>query len=303
MLQVLLSGLAIGAIYGLVGMGFAIGFYVTRVINFAVGQLLMVAVMIAAALARGGVSPVIAIVVGIAAATIGGILTYLVAVRPVLAFDRFSFAWLVSTLGIGLILENVAAIIWGSTSTSFPSLLVNTSVNIGSATISLQELVTVGIAIAMAIAFELVRKRTLLGKIGMAVAADPEMARAVGANTTVVAVAAFGIAGLFAGVAGVLIGPITYSNPYLGATYGIAGFVALMIGGTERPVAAMVGGLILGILNQAANTVISTQASDWFPFIVVVVLLLALPEGLFSIGSSARDIVAAVRRPGGGTAS
>jgi branched-chain amino acid transport system permease protein len=297
-LQVLLSGLAIGAIYGLVGMGFAIGFYVTRVINFAEGQLLMVAVMVAAAIARAGVSPVIGIVGGIAAASLAGIVTYLVAIRPVLIFNRFSFAWLVSTLGVGLILENLAAIIWGSTSTSFPTLLNGTSVHIGNATLSLQELVTIGVAIAMATAFELVRKRTLLGKVGMAVALDPEMASAVGVNTTAVAVAAFALAGLFAGVAGVLIGPITYSNPYLGETYGIAGFVALMIGGTERPVAAMVGGLILGILGQAANTVINTQASDWFPFVVVVVILLLLPEGLFSIrGTALRGLLRSVRRP------
>ena len=72
-------------------------------------------------------------------------------------------------------------------------------------------------------------------------------------------------------IAGVLIGPITYANPYLGDTYGIAGFVALMIGGTERPVGAMVGGLILGLLEEAAKSLINTQASDWFPFVVVVV--------------------------------
>jgi branched-chain amino acid transport system permease protein len=298
MLQVLLSGLAIGAIYGLVGMGFAIGFYVTRVINFAEGQLLMIAVMVAAAIARAGVSPVIGILGGIAAACLAGILTYLVAIRPVLLFNRFSFAWLVSTLGVGLILENLAAIIWGSTSTSFPSLLNSTSVHIGNATLSLQELVTIGVAIAMATAFELIRKRTLLGKVGMAVALDPEMASALGVNTTIVAVAAFALAGLFAGVAGVLIGPITYANPYLGETYGIAGFVALMIGGTERPIAAMVGGLILGILGQAANTVINTQASDWFPFAVVVVILLLLPEGLFSIrGTALRGLLRGVRSP------
>ena len=89
-------------------------------------------------------------------------------------------------------------------------------------------------------------------------------------------------------------GPITFSNPYLGETYGIAGFVALMIGGTERPVAAMGGGLILGILDQAANTVINTQASDWFPFVVVVAILLLLPEGLFSLRGSA--VVGLLRR-------
>ena len=135
MLQVVLSGLAVGAIYGLVGMGFAIVFYVTRVINFAEGQLLMVAVVVASAVARAGISPVLACVVGIVASAAIGVLTYLLAVRPVLAFDRFSFAWLVSTLGVALVLENGAALIWGPTSRSFPLLLAGTSVHIGNATL------------------------------------------------------------------------------------------------------------------------------------------------------------------------
>ena len=82
---------------------------------------------------------------------------------------------------------------------------------------------TIVMAVVMAVGFELVRKRTLFGKLGMAVAYDPEMASAIGANTKMIAVVAFALAGIFAGVAGVLIGPITYSNPYLGDTYGIAG--------------------------------------------------------------------------------
>jgi branched-chain amino acid transport system permease protein len=149
----------------------------------------------------------------------------------------------------------------------------------------------------MAVGFELVRKRTLFGKAGMAVAYDPEMASALGANTGMMAVIAFAGAGLFAGIAGILIGPITYSNPYLGNTYGIAGFVALMIGGTERPVAAMVGGLLLGILEEASKSLINTQASDWFPFVVVVVILLVTPQGLFSVGPQLRGLGRRRRRP------
>ena len=297
MLQVLVSGLAIGAIYGLVGMGYAIVFYVTRVINFAEGQLLMVAVMVAAAIARSGVSPVIAVLGGIGAAVVAGVATYLLAVRPVLAFDRFSFAWLVSTLGVALILENIAAIIWGPTSRPFPTLLAGTSVHIGSATLTLQEVVTIAVAVGLAIVFEVVRTRTLFGKVGMAIAFDPEMASAVGANATLVAIVAFALGGLLAGVGGVMIGPITYANPYLGDNYGIVGFVALMIGGTERPVAAMGGGLLLGVLAEGANHFINTQASDWFPFVVVVAILLLVPEGLFSIGAPLRSLVRSVLNP------
>lgn len=281
-MQVILSGLAIGAVYGLVGMGFSVAFYVTRVINFAEGQLLMVGVTLTATLATAGVAPVLALIVGIVAAAGFGVLLYFVAVRPVLAFDRFSFAWLVSTLGAATVLESVAALIWGPTSRAFPQLLNSSSVHILGASITLQQLVTILLAIAIAIGFELLRRRTLVGKVGIAIAHDPDMAASVGANTTLYAVGAFALAGLLAGVAGVLIGPLTFSNPYLGDTYGIAGFVALMIGGTARPVAAMGGGLVLGLLSQLANSAINSQASDWLPYLVVAVVLLVLPEGLFS---------------------
>jgi branched-chain amino acid transport system permease protein len=281
-LQVILSGLAIGAIYGLVGMGFAVAFYVTRVINFAQGQLLMIAVMVTTAVTSAGLPAVVAIVVGVLVSGVFGALTYVLAVRPVLAFDRFSFAWLVSTLGAATILESGAAIIWGPTSRGFPLLLHRYTVHIGSATLTVQELAAIVVAVAAVAAFELVRRRTWFGKLGMAIAEDPEMASAIGANTALVALAAFTAAGLLAGVAGVLVGPITYANPYLGSTYGISGFVALMVGGIERPAASMVGGLLLGVLSQAANTLINSQASDWFPFLIVVVVLLVNPQDALS---------------------
>jgi branched-chain amino acid transport system permease protein len=288
MLQVLLTGLASGAIYGLVAMGFALVFYVTRVINFATGQLLMVAVMISAALATGGWPPLLAVVVGVLASGLFGVATYFVAVRPVLAVQKIGFAWLVSTLAVALLIQSFAALIWGPTSRAFPALLANTNVNLGSAHISLQELVAIFVAVLAIAIFEGVRRRTLLGKTGMAIAEDAEMAEAVGVNTTGAAVVAFALGGILAGIGGVLIGPLTYANPYLGNTYGINGFVALMIGGAERPVGAMVGGLLLGVLVEGANHYINPQAADWFPFVIVAFVLLLTPQGLFSVGSQLR---------------
>jgi branched-chain amino acid transport system permease protein len=151
--------------------------------------------------------------------------------------------------------------------------------------------IAIGVALVLAAAFEIVRKRTLFGKLGVAIAEDPEMASAVGANTNAFAIGAFAVAGIFAGVAGVLIGPLTYANPYLGDTYGIAGFVALMIGGTRRPLAAMGGGLLLGVLSELAKSAINPQAADWLPFLVVVVVLLVTPQGLFSWRPPLRALV------------
>jgi len=122
---------------------------------------------------------------------------------------------------------------------------------------------------------------------------------AIGANTTVVAIVAFATSGLFAGVAGVLIGPSTFANPYLGDTFGTFGFIAMMIGGgTEKPASAMFGGLLLGVLSEGANATINSQASDWFPFLVLVVILIVSPRGLFSSGGLFRRLRPATHAPG-----
>lgn len=286
MLQFVLSGLAIGAIYGLMGMALAISFYVTRVINFAQGQMMMIAIMIVSAMTAAEISPWLAVAVGLISAIVVAILSYVLAVKPILAFDRFSFGWLVSTLGFAVVVENAAAYIWGPTSRAFPPILIQTSIHFGDAVLTEQQLLAIAAAVVLTAGFEIVRKRTLFGKLGMAIAADPEMASAIGANTTAVAIIAFAISGLFAGIAGVLIGPSTFANPYLGGTFGTAGFIAMMIGGgTGKPAAAMFGGLLLGVLAEGANATINSQASDWFPFLVLVIILIVSPRGLFSSGS------------------
>ena len=281
--QFILSGLAQGAIYDLIGMALAISYYVTRVINFCQGQLMMLAIMVAATIFSAGHSAWLAVFSGLLCSCLVGVVSYFVAVRPILIFDRFSFGWLVSTLGFALVIENATAYVLGPDSRPFPPLLNETSVHIGGAVLTAQQILAVGVAILCAVVFEILRKGTLFGKLGMATAADPEMASAIGVNTNVVAVVTFLIAGFLSGVAGVLIAPRTFANPYLGDTYGTYGFVAMMIGGgTERPVAAMFGGFLLGLLSEGANALIGSQASDWFPFLVLVAILIVTPRGLLS---------------------
>lgn len=290
MLQVLLSGLSVGAIYGLVAMAFAIVFYVTKVINFATGQLLMVSILLAAGSIKLGFPDWLGIVIGLSAATVLGVLIYFIAVRPVLKFERAGFAWLVSTLGVAIVIQSIFAIIYGPASQPFPRGWHAFPIHLPGATITVQELVTLTIGILAIVVWELVRRRTLIGKVGMAISTDPEMASAVGANVTGYAVGAFAIGGFLAGLAGILVGPITYGNPYLGDTYGIFGFIALMIGGIQKPSAAMGGGLILGVLSIGANSFIGAQASDWFPFVLVLLVLLLAPNGVFASGDAFRKL-------------
>jgi branched-chain amino acid transport system permease protein len=280
--QFLLSGVSIGAIYGLLGLALALSFYVTRVINFAQGQMLTIAIVVAASLSEAGYSPWIGVALGPIAACAIGVVCYFVAVRPILKADRFSFGWMVSTLGFGLALENAIAYVVGPRSRAFPPLLNDIGVHIGGALLTAQQILTIAVAAAIVVALELVRRRTLFGKVGMATASDPEMAECIGANTMMVAAVTFAISGLLAGIAGVLIAPRTFANPYLGGTFNTFGFVAMMIGGAENPAYAMYGGILLGVLSEGANTYINSQASDWFPFVILVLVLLVSPKGIFS---------------------
>ena len=116
------------------------------------------------------------------------------------------------------------------------------------------------------VAFEVVHRRTLFGKLGTAISSDPEMAAALGANVTSHAVLAFAVGGLLAGSAGVLVGPISFANPYLGETYGIYGFIALMIGGIERPAASMGGGFVLGHLGHPGQHLYKPASVGLVPF-------------------------------------
>ncbi|WP_158816886.1 branched-chain amino acid ABC transporter permease [Methylocapsa sp. S129] len=283
MFQMMLSGLTIGAIYGLLGMALSISFYVTRVINFAQGQMLMIAIIVAACLSEAGFNPWLGVALGPLAACVLGVASYFIGVRPILKADRFSFGWMVSTLGFGLVVENAIAYAVGPRSRGFPPLLNDIPIRLGDAVITGQQILALLVAAFAVAALEFVRKRTLFGKVGMATAADPEMAESIGANTMIVSAVTFALSGLIAGIAGVLIAPRTFANPYLGGTFNTFGFVAMMIGGgPENPANAMYGGLLLGVLAEGANSYINSQASDWFPFLILVLVLIVTPRGLFS---------------------
>lgn len=276
-METLISGLSDGAVYGLIAMGMSITFYVTRVINFAHGQLLMVAVMAIAEGTMAGWPLAASILLAFVAAAVIAVLTYLVAVRPVLRLDRFNIIWIASTLGVSIILENSAAAFFGSDTVKFPSLLQNDNFQLGGLTISWQQFLAFFLALAIGIGFELTRKRTILGKVGMAVAFDPEMASAIGANTNTMAIGAFALSGVMCAVAGVLLGPSSFANPYMGDTYAVFGFIAFIVSKTTYPLSALYAGIVLGVVAEEANALINANAGSWFPFVVVLILLVVRP--------------------------
>jgi branched-chain amino acid transport system permease protein len=280
--QILVSGISNGAIYGLIALGYAVGFSATRVINFALGDLLMAAVMLSVVIGAAGVPLSIAIVIGLAcAAGIGGA-TYLGAVKPAIRRNPNGFSWLVTTLGVSIVLEAVAALLWQSQSRPYPPLLNETTFKIHGTTIPYQDLLEVGVIIVVVVALHLVRTRSLFGKAAVASAADPEMASAFGISQNVVAVTSFAIAGLLAGVAGILVAPLAFANPFMGVGFGLKGFVAMMVGGIGSVPGALVGAIILGLSEAFAINRFGTGAGEWFPFVLLIVVLIVRPRGILS---------------------
>jgi branched-chain amino acid transport system permease protein len=242
------------------GLALALSFYVIRVINFAQGQMLTIAIVVAASLSEAGYSPWIGVALGPIAACAIGVVSYFGAVRPILKADRFSFGRMVSTLGFGLALENAIAYVIGPRSRAFPPLLNDIGLHLGGALLTTQQILAIAVAAVIVVALVLVRRWIVFGKVGMATASDLEMAECIGANTMMVAAVTFALSGLLAGIAGVLIVPRTFANPYLGGTFNTFGFVAMMIGGAENPAFVMYG----GILSEGANPYINSQHRTGF---------------------------------------
>ena len=284
--QVLITGITNGSIYGIVAMSYAIVFYVTRVVNFATGQVMMAAIMVTTALSMKNLPISLSIIIGISTSIILSLIIYFIGVRPVQRLDRFSFAWLVSTIGIGIVIESIAAVIWGVGSEPFPQLLNGKTFAFLGGRLTAQQAMCFLVAIFIVAAYEVLRRKTLFGKLGMAISSDPEIASTIGGNVKGYAILAFAISGLLLGVAGVLVGPTSFADAYLGGTFGISGFVALMIGGIESPVGAMFGGFTLGILESFAVTYINAQSASWFPFVTVLLVLLLAPDGIFTSGKA-----------------
>jgi branched-chain amino acid transport system permease protein len=287
-MQTLISGLSDGAIYGLIAMGMSLTFYVTRIINFAHGQLLMVAAMVIAegTLSHWPLAASIALAFVVAAVT--AVLTYVIAVRPVVRRNRFNIIWVASTLGVSIILENGFAYLFGSDTVPFPVLLQNETFHVGGVTISWQQILAFFLALAIGAGFELTRKKTTLGRAGMAVALDPEMASAVGINIDRMAVGAFAVSGALCAVAAVLIGPSSFANPYMGDTYAIYGFIGFIVSKTTYPLSALFAGIVLGVVAEEANALINANAGSWFPFVLVLLLLVMRPSWILIEGQAPR---------------
>lgn len=277
-LQFLLSGIVVGSIYGLIGVGFTCIFNVTGIVNFAQGDFAMVGAMSAIALLAAGIPLPVAIVLAIVITAAVAALIERTAIRPV---RSDVVRGIIVTIGIGVILHGVAALLFGTDAQPMPAFSGETPIRILDATIAPQALWVIGTALAAMVVLELLFRKTFIGQMFRACAINPFAAGLVGIRVGTMSLISFIMSGVLGAVAGIVVAPIALTQYDSGLQLGIKGFVACVVGGFGGPIGAALGGLLLGIVEAFAAGYISAGYKNAIAFVLLFVFLLFRPGGLF----------------------
>jgi branched-chain amino acid transport system permease protein len=285
----LLAGLAIGSIYGLVGVGYTIIFNATRVFNLAQGDLVMVGVMGSYFLLDVVRTPtwVAFPAVVVFVAMIAGLEERFI-VRPFLGrAGSASFGWFIATLGFSAAIESIVTASFGDHPiVGIPSPVPLSGFRVGSIVLGYRQLLVIGSFLIIIAGLDFFYRTTWTGRAMRATAEDREAAGLRGVNPIAMSRLSFIMAGLAAGVAGFLIAPIVFSNPSVGLNFTLKGFVALAIGGFGSLRGAVLGGLLLGVSEQMFDTYVSAQFEILVALILLTVVLNFKTEGLFPTSST-----------------
>lgn len=278
-MTIIWSGMAIGAVYALVAIGYNIVFISQKTFNFAQASLMML----------GAFITYVGIVVmqlpwwlvGIMAAIIVGLIAALeerIAIRPVKDMHNL----LVTTLGASIILQGVAQLIWGGEPYRVPFFAGDQVISLFGGNVYPVELVLVAVVILLVIGLNQFSKHSLIGIALMGMSEDREAAQLRGVDVRRFAFLAFAFTGVLAGFLGLFVGPKTYAVATLGASLALKGFVVLAIGGFGSLTGTLAGGLIVGLTEALASRYIGADFANLSVFLILVVILMARPSGLFS---------------------
>jgi branched-chain amino acid transport system permease protein len=278
-LQYAFSGLTVGAIYALVALGFTLIYNASDVANFAQGEFVMLGGMLTVFGAAAGLPLPLAALLAIIVTAIVGLLLHRLAIEP--ARKATPITLIIITIGASIFIRGVTAIGLDKNFHSLPPFFGSEPIVVGGATILPQSLVVLGGVALVLIALWLFMSRTLLGKSLLATAANRTAAQLTGINTTAVIGIAFVVSATIGAIGGVLATPITLTYYDGGTMLALKGFAAAVLGGMGNPIGAVIGGILLGILEQFSAGYISSQYKDAVAFIVILLVLFTMPQGLF----------------------
>jgi branched-chain amino acid transport system permease protein len=286
LLQQIVNGVMLGSTYALVAIGYTLIFGVLRLLHLAHGEVFMVGAFAGLQLVLlYHVGPPIALIGGLLGAAIVGMIIELVAFRPIRKRGNSHLAPIVSTIGAGLVLQEVMTKLFGAEQTLFPSELQNHIYRLGFISVTGSQLFILGTAAISMIALHQFVTRTRYGMAMRATAENIHVASLLGINVDTVILVTFAVASGLAGVAGVLVG-VNFNaiSPFMGFDMGIKGMAVMVIGGLGSIYGAMVGGMILGIAEVLSVAYLESSLRDAFAFGLMVLILIVRPRGLFRVG-------------------
>ncbi len=280
----LLNGLQIGSIYALVALGYTMVYGIALLINFAHGEIIMIGAYttiftIQLLLAESNIPYIVAIVPTIIMCTIMGMLIERLAYRPLRNSPRISN--LITAIGVSLLLQNLMMKLFGAQSRSLPKIIDAEPVSFFEAKISMSTIITILVTALLTVLLQIFMKKTKYGKAMMATSEDYGAAALVGINVNSTLTLTFAIGSALAGVASILyVSSYPQAQPLMGSMLGIKAFTAAVVGGIGLIPGAVLGGLILGIVETLTKAFISSKLTDAIVFGLLILVLLIKPGGL-----------------------
>jgi branched-chain amino acid transport system permease protein len=278
-LQFLFSGLMIGSIYALVALGFTLIYNASDVINFAQGEFVMIGGMVTFFAVAAGIPLPIAALIALVVAVLVGIALHRLAIEP--ARGASPVTLIIITIGASIFLRGVAALVFDKNFHSYPPFAGTEPIRIGGATILPQSLIVLAGTLIIVVALWAIMTRTMIGKAMIATTANRLAARLVGINTAAIVGVSFMLSAAIGAIGGILVTPITLTNYDVGTLLALKGFAAAMLGGMGHPLGAVVGGLIVGLLETFGAGYVSSAYKDAIAFLVILLVLFVMPQGLF----------------------
>jgi len=281
LLQYLVTGLTLGSIYALIALGFVLVYNVTGILNFTQGEFAMLGALLTVSIHGHGVSLPLAIVMAVLlVALLGGLFQRL-------AIDAARKASVVTmiilTIGAAVALRGIALLSWGTNPYILPAFSGEQIIRLAGAAIIPQSLWVMGIVLLVVGALFFFFEFTFQGKALRACAVNQLAARLMGISPRVMSLLVFSLAGALGALAGIVVSPITMATYDMGLMLGLKGFVAAVIGGLHSPGGAVLGGLILGVMEAMGAGLISSHYKDLIAFVALLVVLLYRPQGLLGL--------------------
>ena len=278
----LINGVSLGSIYAVIALGYTMVYGIAKMLNFAHGDVIMVGAYIVFALTSyAGVNPYLALVISMAACTLLGMAIERFAYKPLRGASPL--AVLITAIGVSYFLQNMALLIFGSQAKSFTSIVNLPALTLagGKITISAETIVTIIVSLIIMVSLTLFVNKTKPGRAMLAVSEDKGAAQLMGVNVNATISLTFAIGSGLAAVAGVLLcSAYPTLSSQTGAMPGIKAFVAAVLGGIGPIPGAVIGGVLIGVIEILSRSYISSQMADAIVFAVLIIVLLVKPTGI-----------------------